>query len=208
MIVNTAIEMPFDEYASIEIVEVNIASTSPSSFDGSVQLQTFPGEYWLANVQFPELTRANGEILSAFLSKLRGPAGSFLLPDRSNAVPRGTAATVSSSPTLDGSGQIGASVTVKGAPVSETGWLVAGDVIQIGPSDRAHFYKILDDVDTDGGGLATINVWPTIRQPNINGDAVVTSDPKGLFFLTEIERPRLIQAPFRYDIRFACREVL
>jgi hypothetical protein len=208
MIVNTALEMPFTKFASIEIFEVNVASISESAFDGSTQIQTFQGEYWRANLQFPKFERERGEIVSAFLSKLRGPAGTFLLPDTSNALPRGTAATVASSPTLNGSGQVGATISVKGAAVSETGWLLAGDTIQIGPSDRAHFHKVLDDVDTTAGGLATINIWPTVRQPNIDGDPIVTADPKGLFFLTETARRRLLTPPFRYDIPISVREVL
>ena len=107
MIVNTALEMPLAKFASITMIEVNKASISESSFDGSVQIQSFPGEYWMAGLQFPKFERTKGEIVSAFLSKLRGPAGSFLLPDTSNPLPRGTAATVSSSPTLNGGGQIG-----------------------------------------------------------------------------------------------------
>jgi hypothetical protein len=208
MIVNTALEMPFARFASIEIFEVNVASISESAFDGSVQIQSFQGEYWRANLQFPKFEREKGEIVSAFLSKLRGPAGTFLLPDTSNALPRGTAATVASSPTLNGSGQIGATISVKGAALSQTGWLLAGDVIQIGPADRAHFHKVLDDVDTTAGGLATINIWPTVRQPNIDGDPIVTEDPKGLFFLTETARRRLLTPPFRYDIPISVREVL
>ena len=208
MIVNTALEMPLAKFASITMIEVNKASISESSFDGSVQIQSFPGEYWMAGLQFPKFERTKGEIVSAFLSKLRGPAGSFLLPDTSNPLPRGTAATVSSSPTLNGGGQIGATINIKGAALSETGWLLAGDIIQIGPSDRAHFHKVLDDVDTDAGGLASINIWPSIRQPNIDGDAVITDNPKGLFFLTETSRSRLLTPPFRYDIALTCREVL
>lgn len=208
MIANTALEMPFPKFASITMIEVNVASISESSFDGSVQIQSFPGEYWMTNLQYPKFERTKGEQVSAFLSKLRGPAGTFLLPDTSNAIPRGTAATVSSSPTLDGSGQVGATINVKGAALSETGWLLAGDVIQIGPSDRAHFHKVLDDVDTDAGGLTSINIWPTIRQPNVDGDAIVTSDPKGLFFLNETTRSRLLTPPFRYDIPITCREAI
>jgi hypothetical protein len=78
----------------------------------------------------------------------------------------------------------------------------------VSPSDRAHFHKVLDDVDTTAGGLATINIWPTIRQPNIDGDPSVTEDPKGLFFLTETARRRLLTPPFRYDIPISVREVL
>ena len=102
MIVNTALEMPFAKFASIRIFEVNIASISESSFDGSEQIQSFPGEYWMANLQFPKFERDRGEIVSAFLSKLRGPAGTFLLPDTSNAIPRGTAATASSTRRVSG----------------------------------------------------------------------------------------------------------
>ena len=207
-IVNTALEMPFTEFVEIETFEVNIASVSRSSFDATEQIQEFPGEYWIGRFQYPELNRERGEAVSAFLSKLRGPSGTFLLPETTNATPRGTAATVSSSPTLDGSAQVGATINVKGAAVSETGWLLAGDHIQIGPSDRAHFHRVLDDVDTDAGGLASINIWPNIRQPNIDGDAIVTSNAKGLFFLDEPTRRRLVRAPNRYDIEITCAEVL
>ena len=143
-----------------------------------------------------------------FSRSSEGPAGTFLLPDTSNTAPRGTAATNPGSPLLDGGGQIGATINIRNAPLSETGWLLTGDVIQVGTGNSAHFYKILDDVDSDAGGLASINIWPTIRQPNGDGDTVITSNPKGLFFLTQTTRERLLTPPFRYDIPLECREVL
>ncbi len=205
---NTVLDMPFSKFATIELIEVNVASISESSFDGTEQIQSFTGEYWMGNFRFPRFEREQGEIVSAFLSKLRGPAGTFLLPDTSNSTPRGTAATEASSPTLDGGDQVGSSVAVRGAAVSQTGWLLAGDVIQIGPSSRARLHKVLDDVDTDASGNCTIDVWPTIRELNVDGDQVVTEDPVGLFFLNQTSRSRLLTPPFRYDIRFGCREVL
>ncbi len=208
MIVNTALEMPYAKFASIQIRETNRAAISESAFTGSVQIQKFEAEYWSGTFRFPKLERVNGEIVSAFLSKLRGPEGTFLLPDTSNPLPRGTAATVISSPVLEGSGQIGATVSVRNAPVSETGWLLEGDMIQIGTGNSAHLYKVLDQVDSDGSGLASINIWPTIRQPNVDGDPITTTDPKGLFFLNETTRERLLTPPFRYDITLECREVL
>ena len=208
MIVNTALDMPYARFASIQIRETNRAAISESAFTGSVQIQKFEAEYWSGTFQFPKLERINGEIVSAFLSKLRGPEGTFLIPDTSNPLPRGTAATVVSSPVLDGSGQIGATISVRNAPVSETGWLLEGDTIQIGTDNSAHFHKVLDQVDSDGSGLASINIWPTIRQPNVDGDPIITTDPKCLFFLTETTRERLLTPPFRYDIPFECREVL
>ena len=205
---NTVLAMPFAKFARIELIETNIASISESDFDGTEQIQTFPGEYWSGEFRYPTLERTQGEIVSAFLAKLRGPAGTFLLPDTSNATPRGTAATVASSPTLNGSDQVGSTISVKGAAISQTGWLVAGDVIQVGPSSRARLHKVLDDVNTDASGNAGINIWPTVRQPNVDGDQIVTQDPVGLFFLTETARSRNLRPPFLYDISFECREVL
>lgn len=207
-VVNTGLTMPLAKFAQIRIREVVKASVSESSFDSSVQIQIFDGDYWGGTFQYPKFERENGEIASAFLSKLRGPSGTFLLPDTSNALPRGTAATVASSPVLDGGGQIGQSPIVRGAALSQTGWLLAGDMIQIGPDSRAHFHKVLDNVDTDSSGDATINIWPPLRHPNIDGDPIITENPKCLFFLTETSRERILRPPFRYDIKFDCREVL
>ena len=45
----------------------------------------------------------------------------------------------------------------------------------------------LTQVDSDGGGLATIDIWPSTRVAFSDGNSVFTSAPKGIFRMANNE---------------------
>jgi hypothetical protein len=202
------LSLPRDEFAQVTVFENNGTSLNASPFTGRESVQVFDAEFWEAEVQSNEFSLADARALLGWRSALRGHRGTFLLPHPSQRTSGGTAATVGGSPTVNGNGQTGSTVLIKSAPLSQTGYLVAGDIIQIGPASRAHWHRILEDVDTDGSGNATLSIWPQLRSGVINGDAVRYATPLCLFRLSSQVQEEEARAPLRTRIRFRCREAL
>lgn len=150
-------------------------SSSPSSY--VAQVQRFSGQQWLAEVTLPPMAREDAEEWEAFLLKLNGPEGTFLLGDPAAKTPRGTAG---GSPLINGGGQTGNTLITDGWTAGQT-VLKRGDYIQIGQ----RLYKVLDDVTSDGSGNATFDIWPRLREATTNNATIITTSCVGLFRLTD-----------------------
>lgn len=182
MAVTYPIDFPSSIYLSgFSIRGVNAVSSSQSPFDFSQQVYDFGGEMWEVNASLPAMNRETAGDYIAFILKLKGKKGTFLLPVP-EATPRGVA---TGTPLVDGGSQTGDSLDIKGATASVTGWLKAGDWIQLGTGADTRLHRVLDDVDTDGTGDATINIYPSLRTSPSDNAAVTVSNCKGLFKLTE-----------------------
>lgn len=86
-------------------------------------------------------------------------------------------------PFVAGASQTGASLDVDGASPDEAGYLLEGDYIQLGTGASARLYMVTDDVDTDGSGAATINVWPAITVAPADNAGVIVANTVGAFRL-------------------------
>ena len=71
-----------------------------------------------------------------------------------------------------------------GCSTSTTGWLKAGDYIQLGSGSDARLHMVTDDVTTSGTGTATINIWPALTASPSDNATVVVSDAVGAFRLS------------------------
>lgn len=157
------------------------SARSESPFTFSHQILTYPGQRWVADVGLPPLERSKADVWRAFFSKLNGQEHTFNMGDPLSATAKGSAG---GTPLVNGASQTGSSLVVDGAATSQTGWLLAGDYIQLGTGSSARLYMVTDDVNTDGSGNATINIWPTIRTAPANNDAITLASPMGTFRLT------------------------
>jgi hypothetical protein len=200
------LDIPLEEFSEVEIARADTTSIQRSTFSGKDRVQEFEGDWWVLTLSYRNLSEQLGRELSAFGTALRGPLGTFVVRYPGYSVSLGTAGTVSSAPLVNGAGQAGSRVlSVKSAPADQVDWLKAGDIIQVGPDTRPHWHEVLADVDTGGSGLASIDVWPAIRQDVINNDPIVTANPKCLCRLTTSFAAGL-RAPILYDITFEARE--
>lgn len=164
----------------LTISENNVVGVSAAPFSGIEQVQEHPGQWWLAEVSWPPMTRANADIWMAALGSLRGRLGTILIPDISRATPRGTAATSPGSPVVvSGSGN---TLTISGGS-GGTGYLKANDRISLGSGSTRRMHKVLSDVNLSGGG-ATIDIWPRLRSTPTAGTPVYVSNASGRFRLT------------------------
>ena len=134
-----------------------------------------------AEIELPPMTRDEAELWDAFFLKLNGMKGTFLFGDPAGATPRGSASSTPGTPVVMGVSQTGNELTIDGLPLSVNGYLKAGDYIQLGSSSTSKLHKVLDDVNTNGSGEATLTIWPNLRASPADNDPVVVSNAQGPF---------------------------
>jgi hypothetical protein len=69
-------------------------------------------------------------------------------------------------------------------------------------------FKVLADVDTDGSGQATIDVWPDVRATISTGTSVYFESAKGVFRLASNESAFSINEASIYGISFGAIEAI
>lgn len=185
----------------------NIAVTQ-SPFTYKQQVLKFQGSAWEVDVQLKAMKRDEAEEWISWFLKLDGQYGTFLLGDPNGATPRGSAATTPGTPLVNGAGQTGNSLNIDGCPASATGYLKAGDYIQLGLSGTAKLYKVLNDVNTNASGQATLDIYPSIHTAPGDNAALVVSSCRGLFRLSSNEMDWSIQTNLFYGLTFGAVEAI
>ena len=194
--------------AAVEITATDIVSISESPFTLAQQVVRHAGARWSATIRIPPVKRSDSEYWNSFLLRLRGQFGTFLLGDPNGTTPRGSAASAAGTPVVNGASQTGNELAIDGLPTSAVGYLRAGDYIQLGSAASARLYKVLEDVDTNGSGEATLNLWPDLRSSPADGATVVVSGAKGVFRLASNDATWTINNAGFYSISFAAVEAL
>lgn len=195
--------------AQIELTAVNAIAVSRSPFTFDNQVHAYSGQMWQADVSIPPVHRDLAEAWIAFLLSLRGQYGTFLLGDPNGATPRGLAGQgLVGTPVVNGSNQTGGTLNIIGASRSKSGWLLVGDYIQLNSGSSATLHKVLQDVNTDSSGSATIELWPHIRTAPTSGSTVTVIDAKGLFRLSSNETSWSINEVSTYGITFGAMEAI
>lgn len=205
-----AITYPVSFPASIGFANLNIRArtvvgVSASPFTGQQQIYKHQGQWWEAEVSLPPMKRADAEQVIAFLLKMNGQYGTFLLGDKANTSTRGVG---TGTPLVNGASQTGDELITDGWTISTTGILKAGDWIQLGSGSSTRLYKVLDDVNSDGSGNATINIFPNLRSSPDDDAALTVSNTQGLWRLVSNETEYSIDNMSIYGMTFACAEAL
>ena len=191
--------------ARIELRAINAVSYSVSPFTFAGQVHAYSGQMWQADITLPPMKRESAEEWLAFLVSLRGQYGTFLLNDPAATTPRGT---VGGTPLVSGASQTGSSIDIDGCSTSVTGWLKAGDYVQFGSGSSTTLHKVLQDVDTNGSGEATLEIWPGVRNSLVDNSAVVTSSAKGLFRLSSNTQAWSVDEASTFGITFGAVEAI
>lgn len=152
-----------------------MAHTSPLS--SSVQTVEMPAPRWQFRFPYANLEEADAALVQGFITQLRGRAGRFYMHNLARPTPRGIA---TGTPLVNGASQTGTSVITNGWAISQTGILKIGDFFKIGNELKI---VVSADVNSDGGGNATIVFEPPIRTSPTTGTAVVVSQPTATFML-------------------------
>lgn len=190
---------------SIELRAVNAVIYEMSPFTFAGQAQASSGQMWQADVTLPPMKREDAEKWIAWLVSLRGQLGTFNMGDPSAATPRGVA---TGAPMVNGASQTGENLNIDGCTANVTGWLKAGDYIQLGSAGTATLHKVLADVDTNGSGQTTLSLWPHIRSAPADNATVVVSDTVGRFRLASNESSWSVNEASIYGITFSAREAI
>ena len=156
----------------------------------------------------PPMKRADAEVWISFLLSLKGQRGTFLMGDPNCATPRGSASSTAGTPVVNGADQTGDSLAIDGLPVSENGYLLAGDYIQLGGGSSATLHKVLTNVDSNASGEATLDIWPSIRTAPADDSTVVVASAVGNFRLSTNQSDWSINNASFYGITFPAIEVV
>ena len=191
--------------SSVRLSPVNCVAINESPFSGVQQIYQHPAQFWLAEVSYPPLSRAEAEPLVAQLTSLYGLKGTFLMNDPAGATARGVG---TGTPLVKGGSQTGGSIITDGWTVSQTGILKAGDWLQLGSGSTARLYKVLADANSDGSGDATFDIWPNLRSSPADDAAITVASASGVFRLLSNDLSYQINSAVHYGITFACREAL
>jgi hypothetical protein len=158
-----------------------IASTE-GPYDLTRQTFDWGGERWEANVTLPQLKRATAAQWQAFL--LAAKYGTFYLGPVGDL--RTAQGVATGTPLVNGSNAARSkTLATKGWTHSITGILKAGDFIEITDSFGKRLHQVLKDANSDGSGLATLDIWPRIRLALSDGATISVSNPTGIFNLAD-----------------------
>lgn len=190
---------------SVELRAINAVAYSRSPFSFAGQAFAYSGQMWQADVTLPPMKRTDAEQWLAWLVSLRGSLGTFLLGDPLGCIPRGVA---TGTPLIKGGSQTGGTILIDGATTSVTGWLKAGDYVQIGSGLTARLHKVLVDTNSDSSGNVTLELWPHVRTAPADNAAVTVSNAKGLFRLSSNEQAWSSNEAAIYGISFGAMEAI
>lgn len=162
-----------------------------SPLTGAVRTQALPGAYWQAVLDYSHARGADAQALWALVGRLQGRAGRIAVPMFGNLRPRGPAG---GTPLVNGAGQTGTTLAIDGATASTTGWLLQGDLVQVG----SYTYLVTQDVTTSAGGAATLNIFPTLRSaPSDNASVTVRNCTTRMMLLADSQGTTYAPGPLR-----------
>ena len=190
---------------SVELRAVNAVIYEMSPFTFAGQAQASSGQMWQADVTLPPMKREDAEIWIAWLVSLRGRFGTFNMGDPSAATPRGVA---TGTPLVNGSNQTGETLAIDGCTANVTGWLKAGDYVQLGAAGTATLHKVLADVNTNSSGETTLSLWPHVRSAPLDDATVVVTDAVGRWRLSSNESSWSVNEASIYGITFSAMEAI
>jgi len=196
---NGASILAFPTCPGIKQLQIDMNDTvamSQSPFTGGgTQVQAFPGaDFWSATITLPQLEVADAATWTAFLAECRGITNVFPLGHPLYKHPRGK--LQGSAPAVNGvNAAMATTLNVKGLKPNAQRVLLPGDRFQIGatPNNAAaaglcRYHLVVEPVSADGGGNATIQIWPSLREATTDGEVIVLNNPQGLFRLTRNKR--------------------
>lgn len=187
--------------AEISIKPRSIVAVAASPFTGSQQVYKHQGQFWQADVTMPRMTRAMAAPWIAALLQLNGREGTFRLGDPAMTAPLGVA---TGTPLVKGAGQAGQSLITDGWTAGVTGILKQGDYIEV----ASRLYMVMVDADSDGSGNATLDIWPRLRAPTVDNEAITTQNCKGIFRLTSNEMPWAHKSSHVVELSFSAVEAI
>jgi hypothetical protein len=185
-----------------------IVGVNESIYTATQQVYQYSGEYWQVDIQMPPMRSAIARQFVSFLVSLRGRVGSFYFGDYDAKTALGTAGTSAGTPLVKGANQTGNTLLCDGAPNSQTGYLKAGDYIQLGSGATQRLHMVVADSNSDGSGNFTLSIEPALRTSPADNLAITVANTKGVFRLAIDTIEWNANEASTYGIGFSIREVI
>lgn len=155
--------LPYPESMRIRTIFVNYASNTHSLVRVTRGLAA---QMFGFTLHYGAMTRAEFSPIETFLERQRGRYKTFLFqPSPVYLTPQGTVA--GSTPLVDGNGQAGEVVRVRGCAAS-TLVLKAGDFLRF--ANHAKVYKAVEDARSDAAGEMSIQISPPLMATISDGE--------------------------------------
>ena len=191
-------------FRQTKLTSTNIAGISKSPFTMQQQVYQWPGEGWSADVALPPMKRVLAEAWVTFLTSLRGVVGTLYIGDDKALAPQGVA---TGTPLVNGAQtSMSNTLATKGWAHGVTGILKAGDYVQLGTGVQQRIYKVLTDVNSDGSGHATLDIFPILREGVSDNQPITLTNPQGTFRLSSNDRTWDVDEASIYGLTFKCEE--
>jgi hypothetical protein len=164
---------------TVEFSFADSVALTVNDFTGITQAQQWLGADQLSGTMtLPPLTQCQADEWIAALMELRGMANAMLLGDPLKTSPRGNPLGAPAFPATITDIAGNQTVETTGWTPGKFGLLLPGDYIQIG----YRLHRVVGaPVNSDSSGNATIAIWPSLREPPIASQALITSNCVGLF---------------------------
>jgi hypothetical protein len=192
---------------NVEMRSINAVAKSMSPFTFATQVHAYSGQMWQADITLKPMKRSAAERWIAWLISLKGFTGTFYLGDPRACTPLGPARNADTI-LVNGALSSGNAINIDSAPANVAAYLKAGDYLQIGTGISRQLFKVLIDVDTNGAGAATVDVWPNVRRAIADNAPVTVQNAKGLFRLSSNEQSWSANEASIYGITFGAQEAI
>ena len=179
---------------------------SQSPFTYSTQVHKFTGSKWYSTVTLPPMKRTQANEWLAFFMQLNGQFGTFLMGDPDAKAVQGT---ISNTVAVNADFAVGAyDVTIDGADASESQLFKKGDYVQFNSGATSKLHMIIADVASNGSGVATLTIEPSLSSALANNATVTYASPKCVMRMTNNELTWSANHISLYGVSFSCEEVL
>lgn len=179
---------------------------SQSPFTYSTQVHKFTGSKWYSTVTLPPMKRSQANEWLAFFMQLNGQFGTFLMGDPDAKAVQGT---ISNTVAVNADFAVGAyDVTIDGADASESQLFKKGDYVQFNSGATSKLHMIIADVASNGSGVATLTIEPSLSSALANNATVTYASPKCVMRMTNNELTWSANHLSLFGVSFTCEEVL
>jgi hypothetical protein len=181
---------------SMRLVRASSVVESPFTFNK--QVFQHQGTKWEAEITLPPLTDQESRAVQAFLTGLKGQAGTFLFGNPLHTSAYGSATSVSLS--------ANASVGDDELTCNGNGTLLAGDYFQLGTGLDARIHQVVEDVTV--GSDSTVKIEPPVRVAASSGASLDLTNPQGAWRLASSDVEWAINNASIYGITIPCVEAV
>lgn len=149
-----------------------------SNFSGIPTTVEFGGSFWQGSYTIRPMKASEtlARQWQAFFTNLGGRSGRFYAFDPDRTTLQYLGASIGT-PLVNGANQVGNELITNGWTNGIT--IYGGSYIQV----NDEYKMITEDVTVDGSGNATLSIFPYLRASPPDNDAIVTTNPKGIFML-------------------------